>query len=223
MTASSERGTLPIRRTRVCTIVRRGVLALLVSFTVLGIAGWFGRELLLRSAAELWIISDQAAPADAVAVFGGGLEVRPFAAADYYRQGLVGKILLSNIGASRVERLGVRESHVEANRKVLLKLGVPETAIESFGSELSNTSEEARALRDWAVRTGARSIIVPTEIFSARRVRWMLHRVFPDGVIVRVPALDPLDYHRDDWWKHEGGLIGFQNEVIKYVYYRFKY
>ena len=131
--------------------------------------------------------------------------------------------MLSNIGSSRVEQLGLRESHVEANRKVLLKLGVPETAIESFGSNLSNTYEEARALRDWAARSGARSILVPTEIFPARRVRWMLRRVLPDEVVVQVPALDPLDYHREDWWKHEGGLIGFQNEVIKYVYYRFKY
>ena len=224
MTAlSSERGTLPILRSSPCAIAWRGVLALLASIAVLCVAAWFGREPLLRSAADLWIVSDQAVRADAVVVLGGGIEIRPFAAAEYYRQGLVGKILLANIGSSRVEQLGLRESHVEANRKVLLKLGVPETAIESFGSNLSNTYEEARALRDWAARTGARSILVPTEIFPARRVRWTLYRVFPEEVTVRVPALDPLDYHRSNWWKSEGGLIGFQNEVIKYVYYRFKY
>ena len=239
MTAlSSERGTLPILRSSPCAIAWRGVLALLASIAVLCVAAWFGREPLLRSAADLWIVSDQAVRADAVVVLGGegvlgggagsdmlggGIEIRPFAAAEYYRQGLVGKILLANIGSSRVEQLGLRESHVEANRKVLLKLGVPETAIESFGSNLSNTYEEARALRDWAARTGVRSILVPTEIFPARRVRWTLYRVFPEEVTVRVPALDPLDYHRSNWWKSEGGLIGFQNEVIKYIYYRFKY
>jgi uncharacterized SAM-binding protein YcdF (DUF218 family) len=223
MTASSERGMLPILRSSPCAIAWRGVLALLASIAVLCVAAWFGREPLLRSAADIWIVSDQAARSDAVVVLGGGIEIRPFAAAEYYRQGLVGKILLANIGSSRVEQLGLRESHVDANRKVLLKLGVPETAIESFGSNLSNTYEEARALRDWAARTGARSILVPTEIFPARRVRWTLYRVFPEEVTVRVPALDPLDYHRSNWWKSEGGLIGFQNEVIKYIYYRFKY
>ena len=40
---------------------------------------------------------------------------------------------------------------------------------------------------------------------------------------MRVPALDPLDYGRNDWWKHEAGVIGFQNEVMKYLYYRMKY
>src|SRR5262249_54705944 len=137
--------------------------------------------------------------------------------------GLTRKILLSNIGPSRAERLGVLESHVEHNRKVLLKLGVPETAIETFGSGLLNTHEEVLALRDWAARGGARSIIVPTEVFSARRLRWMSDRIFADGSIIRVVALDPPDYQRDVWWKNEGGLITFQNEIIKYAYYRLKY
>jgi uncharacterized SAM-binding protein YcdF (DUF218 family) len=141
----------------------------------------------------------------------------------YYRQGLTGKILLSNIGASPAEQLGVLQSHVEANRRILIRLGVPETAIETFGNGLSNTYDEARALREWAERTGARSIIVPTEIFSARRVRWMLGRIFDGRAVICVPALDPLLYRREDWWKHEAGLIGFQNEVIKYLYYRLKY
>jgi uncharacterized SAM-binding protein YcdF (DUF218 family) len=223
MTAASEHDLLRAPKSRSCVLLRRCVPALLAVIVLLGAAAWWSREPLLRSAAELWIVSDLPAPADAVAVFGGGIENRPFAAAEYYKQGLVGKILLPGIGSSRAERLGILESHVEINRRVLLKLGVPATAIEIFGSDLSNTQQEALALREWAVRTGARSIIVPSEIFSARRLRWMLHRVFKNEVVVRVPALEPQEYRRDDWWKHESGLIGFQNEVIKYVYYRFKY
>jgi uncharacterized SAM-binding protein YcdF (DUF218 family) len=201
----------------------RGALVLCALLVLLGAATWFERGPLLRSVADLWIVSDQVGPADAVAIFGGGLEQRPFVAAAYYRQGLVRKILVTNIGSSPAERLGVLQSHVETNRRVLLELGVPDAAIESIGSNLSNTYEETLALRAWAERTGAHNIIVPTEIFSARRVRWMLNRVFPDGKIVRVPAIEPLGYRRDDWWMHERGLIGFQNEIIKYVYYRFKY
>jgi hypothetical protein len=79
------------------------------------------------------------------------------------------------------------------------------------------------ALRAWADRNGARTIIVPTEIFSGRRVRWMLHRAFGDAIAISVPALDPGEYRVDDWWKHEAGLIAFQNEILKYLYYRIKY
>jgi uncharacterized SAM-binding protein YcdF (DUF218 family) len=223
MTASSERAVLSMPRPAPRAMLLRGALTLVALMAVLAVAAWFGREPLLRGAADLWIISDQAAPADAVAVFGGGLEDRPFAAAEYYRRGLVKKILLSNIGSGPAERLGVLDSHVDNNRKVLLKLGVPSGDIETFGEGLSNTYEEAVALREWAARTGARSVIVPTEVFSTRRVRWMLRRLFPDSVIIQVPALEPPEYGRVDWWKSERGLIGFQNEVLKYVYYRLKY
>jgi hypothetical protein len=33
----------------------------------------------------------------------------------------------------------------------------------------------------------------------------------------------PPDYDINDWWQHEGGLINFQNEVIKYICYRLRY
>jgi uncharacterized SAM-binding protein YcdF (DUF218 family) len=218
-----ERREPAVATARLCLHRWHLALLLLATLAVLGTAAWFGRDMLLRSAADLWIVSDRPAPSDAVAVFGGGLEDRPFAAAAYYREGLVRKVVLPNIRPSPAELLGVLQSHVEANRKVLIRLGVPDSAIESFGTDVSNTYEEALALREWAVRSGAHSIIVPTEIFSARRVRWMLHRVFAGAATVRVPALDPIGYRKDNWWKSEVGLIGFQNELLKYLYYRIRY
>ena len=121
------------------------------------------------------------------------------------------------------EKLGVIAPRGAAAQDVLVKLGVPANDIEAFGDGLKNTHQEVLALRAWAERSGARSIIVPTEIFSARRVRWTLHRAFGSGFLIRVPALDPPGYRRDNWWRHVEGLISFQNETIKYVYYRFKY
>ena len=223
MTASSKLSEVPSLRVRPHVITRRFLLALLACITVLGVASWFEREAVLREAADLWIVSDQPTQADAVAVFGGGLEYRPFAAADYYRRGLVPKILVSNIGSSPAERLGVLQSHVEANVEILRKLGVPATAIETFGTNLTDTYAEASALHEWAGRNGARTIMVPTDIFSTRRLRWTLHRVFGGDAVILVPAVNPLDYRRDDWWKNEQGVITFQNEVIKYLYYRLKY
>lgn len=175
---------------------------------------------LLRGVASGWIVSDPLEPADAAAIFGGGLEDRPFAAAKYYKAGLVKRIALSNVGESPAEKLGVELSHTAANRAVLLKLGVPEDAITVFGENLANTRMEAVALHRWALENGVHSIIVPTEIFPSRRVDWMLRRIFAGDAVIRVVALDPLEYDRTDWWRHEGGVIGFQNELIKYLYYR---
>lgn len=206
-----------------CAALRRGLLALFALAAVLAIGAWCDRDALLRTAADLWIVSDPPAPADAVAVLGGGVADRPFAAAGYYQEGLVRKVLISDAYQGPAEKLGVVIPDAVASREVLLKLGVPAGAIETFGHRLRNTRQEALALRIWAKRTEARSIIVPTEIFSARRVRWMLHRVLRPDTTVRVPALDPPDYSRTDWWRSSEGIIAFQNEILKYLYYRIRY
>jgi hypothetical protein len=65
----------------------------------------------------------------------------------------------------------------------------------------------------------------PTEIFSARRVHWMFNREFAGtGVSIMVPSFDPPRlYTRADWWKTEDEMLAFQNEILKYLYYRLKY
>jgi uncharacterized SAM-binding protein YcdF (DUF218 family) len=183
------------------------MLVVFASVAALGIGAWADREWLLRSAADLWIVSDPLGPADAVAVFGGGVADRPLAAAQYYQQGWVTKILVDG----------------PDSEAVLLKLGTPEGAIETFGHALANTHQEALALRGWAEQHNLHSIIVPTEIFSARRVRWTLRRAFPSEFQIRVIALDAPDYTWDDWWCRTQGISAFKNEVIKYLYYRLRY
>jgi hypothetical protein len=67
-------------------------------------------------------------------------------------------------------------------------------------------------------------VIIPTDLFPTRRVRWTFHHeVAPAGVCVTVHAIKPRSYGLDDWWKDERGLIDFHNEVIKFIYYRLNY
>jgi uncharacterized SAM-binding protein YcdF (DUF218 family) len=195
-----------------------------VSFLAALTAVWFGRAGLLRGAAELWIISDTVGPADAAVIFGGGLSTRPFAAAEYYRKGLVKQILISNVRRENAETLGGLPSHTDMNRSILLKLGVPATVIDTFGISLSNTYQESVALREWAVSTGARSVIVPTEDFESRRIRWILKHEFAGiGTSVQVTAVHNPAYNIATWWQNERALVEFQNEIVKYLFYRFKY
>jgi uncharacterized SAM-binding protein YcdF (DUF218 family) len=215
--ASDARAVAWVRRLR-----RLGILVLVLAG--LGAAAWLAREPLLRGAADFWIVSEEVTQADVVAVLGGQIEVRPFAAADLYHRGLVKKVLVSNNQESRAAVIGAVQGHTEANRRVLLKLGVPENAIETFGQANQSTREEAVALRDWVERHGVASVIMPTEVFTARRVRWVFNREFAGrGVRIQVLSLEPPDYTRTEWWRTHGGLIAFQNEVIKYIYYRLHY
>jgi len=187
-------------------------------------AAWYGREPLLRGAAELWIISDPITPADAVVVLGGGLEIRPFVAADLYRRGLVNKVLVSLAVDEPAGAASTVAEHTELNRAILLKLGVPAGAIEIFGRGNRNTSDEAVALRQWSDRNTVSVLIVPTEVFSARRVRWIFQRQFlGTNVKIEVPSFEAVRYTSGEWWKTERGVLAFQNEILKYLYYRCKY
>jgi uncharacterized SAM-binding protein YcdF (DUF218 family) len=185
---------------------------------------WLNRVVLLRLAADQWIVSDKIQSADVVVVLGGGLDTRPFAAAEDYRKGLTQKVLVANVGLGKAESMGVVPSHTMINRALLIKLGVPEANIETFGTEVSSTHEEAEALRAWAIQNHAHSIIVPIEVFSSRRARWALERALAGtGTVVQIQALEHPAYSHSDWWKTHNGLIAFQSEVIKYLYYRYVY
>jgi uncharacterized SAM-binding protein YcdF (DUF218 family) len=193
-------------------------------FVVLAVAGaWTARASILRGVADWWVISDPLDRADGIVVLGGRIDARPFAAADLYKRGFAPQILIANI----MRPLGTMElwpGETALTRQLLLKLGVPAEAIVEFGDEVSSTYEEARGVLDWAKSSGAKSVIIPTDLFPTRRVRWTFrHEVAPAGVRIIVHAIKPRGYGLDDWWKDEHGLIDFQNEMIKFIYYRLIY
>src|SRR5262245_52420207 len=88
--------------------LRRRWLVGILLFFILMAGVWLERAPLLRRVADLWIISDPVTPADVVAVLGGGLNVRPFVAAELYKKGLVAKVLVSQVVEERyVKIIGV--------------------------------------------------------------------------------------------------------------------
>jgi uncharacterized SAM-binding protein YcdF (DUF218 family) len=165
------------------------------------IAAWLGREPLLRCAASLWIVSDPVTRADAIVILGGNFHERPLVAADLYRRGVANKILVSQTVDVQQASVAVTPTDTELNRAALLKLGVPSAAVESFGNANTNTREEAVAVRQWAERNAASKL----------------------RVTIEVPSFEPPGYTRGEWWKAEQGVITFQNELVKYIYYRLKY
>jgi uncharacterized SAM-binding protein YcdF (DUF218 family) len=202
---------------------RRLIIGFAIVILAVG-AAWLKHAPILRQLADWWAVSDDLKHADAVVVLGGDLDVRPFAAAALYKRGFADKVLLSKVAMGRAESLGLIPSHTELNRELLLKLGVPDTAIVNVGRDNSNTFEEAEAVGAWSLQSGAKSVIVPTELFAARRTRWIFNRELdPSGVAVIVHAFPPADYGLADWWRNRHGLVDFNNEVLKYLYYRAEY
>jgi uncharacterized SAM-binding protein YcdF (DUF218 family) len=182
------------------------------------------RAPVLRGIANRWIVSEPLAKADAIVVLGGGTQYRPFEAARLYHAGFAPKIIVMKVQAEPTDELGVTLGATEAMKRVLINKGVPEDAIVLVGDAVSATRDEAVAVSAWAEISGAKRFIIPTDLFHTRRVRWLFGKMLkPAGAQVQVEAVDPGKYTAADWWRHEEGVVTFQNEVIKYLYYRLKY
>ena len=182
-------------------------LAILGLLVAAGATAWQEHAPVLTSAAQIWGVSDTPAAADAVVVLGGGSE-RPARAAQLYRAGLASRILVDE----------------EDSRKGLSDLDIPPQAVEIFGSGLRSTYEEACALKDWAGKHAARRIIVPTELFASRRVRWIFAREMRGvGAEIMIDVVPIRRYAADNWWRSKEARDQFMTEIAKYFYYRIRY
>jgi uncharacterized SAM-binding protein YcdF (DUF218 family) len=149
---------------------------------------------------------------------------RPTEAARIYRGGTVRKIVVSHPTPSPASAMGIVPPEGEIASALLVRLGIPPSAIERLQPDVSSTYEEADAVRSWAISHEARQIIVPTDIFHTRRVKWIFEKVLRGtGIDVRVTAIDPLRYSPHNWWQREEGLSTFQNEAVKLLFYRARY
>ena len=112
----------------------------------------------------------------------------------------------------------------EVTRQVLLRAGVPDGALTDIGNDVQSTYEESLAVRDWLKTNRATRLIIRTDVFHTRRVRWLFRKQLKGtGVALTVEAIPVREYTVADWWRHEQGLVAFQNEVLKSVYYHLKY
>lgn len=166
---------------------------------------------------QRWAVFDRLQVADAAVVLGGGYESRPAAAAMLYKQGEVKFVLVSTAGV-------LDSTDPNIDRQALLRFGVPAKALIEFGNDPTSTYEEARDLVAWATQHQLKRVIVPTETFASRRVRWILRQELGKvGVDARVDTVVPKFYGSKRWWTTEAGVKDFGIEIVKYLYYRVRY
>jgi uncharacterized SAM-binding protein YcdF (DUF218 family) len=182
------------------------------------------RAPLLTGLANDWIVNEPLAKADVIVVLGGGVETRPFEAARLYHQGLAPKILIMNPKPVPTSGLGLTPSEAELTRQILTNQGVPASALVILANEVTSSYEESMAFRDWAKTNVIKNVIIPTDIFHTRRVRWLYRKELKNtGIQVSVEAVPMREYTARDWWRNEHGIVAFQNEILKFAYYRIKY
>ncbi len=197
---------------------------LLASGCALLLVCYVFRAPLLTGVAQAWVVNDPPAKADAIVVLGGKPELRPYEAARLYHAGIAPLILYMDVKPSQAARQGLVLSEKEFTRRVLLSNDVPDTAIAAVGNGVATTYDEARAVRAWLATNSAKSILLATDLSHTRRARWIFQKELEGtGVQVHVHAIQQKEYGLTNWWQHEEGLVAFQNEFIKSLYYHLKY
>jgi uncharacterized SAM-binding protein YcdF (DUF218 family) len=216
----ADEGSPPKKR---CWCIRI-VLALLLLFGLSAIVFYYFRVPLLIKAAELWIVNDPPRKADAILVLGGGVGWRPLEAAKLYTNGYASKVLVINVRPDATVELGINPAESELVAAVLESRGVPKEAIVTIGNSCASTYEDIRAAAVWARTNKATGILIPTDLFHTRRVRWTAdHLIASAGVRIQVLAVEPPEYSLTNWFTTEQGIVAFNNEAIKYLLYRGTY
>jgi uncharacterized SAM-binding protein YcdF (DUF218 family) len=190
---------------------------------LLSAACWVFRAPILREAGRMWIVSDKPFHADAIVVLGGELQSRSMAAARLFSAGYADKVLVVSPTVKPSDKLGITIPDAELTRRLLIAQGVPAAAIFPLGHDVKNTRQEAASLHEWADRNGGSRFLVVTGLFQSRRALWIFRKELGGTDRIRVVPVVPLNYEADKWWNDEQGVLEFQNEIVKYAWYRLKY
>ena len=172
---------------------------------------------ILVGAARLLTVADPETPTDYLVVLGGGLETRPFTAAELYRKGLAPTVLLFEHALDTTsEGPGTDELH----RRVLTLEGVPPQAVLTLSGPVASTEDEARSLRRFLGARPGGHVTLVTSPEHGRRARWIFRRTLSNlPVEIRVAASPHPLFDESNWWRSDQGALAYLHEYLKLPVY----
>jgi len=163
------------------------------------------------------VVEDPLEKASAIAVLSGRMPSRALEAARIYREGYASEVWLTRTiepGAS-LQALFVPFTGEEAyDRMVLMRKGVPESAIRVLDPPIANTADEMLAIGQALSKENQRTVIIVTSKVHTRRVKalWR-HFSSADGqAIVRGVSDDGFDPAH--WWANTADALDVVREAL---------
>ena len=205
---------------RLRTAARRAIVALLLAAMIAGT--WF-----LFYGGRYLQHEDPLQRVDAIFVLGGTRLERPLEAVDLYREGYAPLVILSpgrqpESAEWLVRRKGIAlPADLELVRNVMIRLGVPASAIMPTGGYVDNTAEEANLLRAMVRAHGWRRVMIVTSKYHTRRARFAFRRGL-EGTSAS-PVIRASRYDQSDpahWWKLRSDVRYVMSEWVKLILYR---
>ena len=183
----------------------------------------FAHVPILREIASFLIIEDSLQPAAAIVALGGDPPFREMEAAKLYHAGWASRVVIVR-GARREESKALQDLGIEVgetwelSREVLIRQGVPASAILVPKDEAAGTLEELRAVYR-ALGSKDTPVILVTSKFHTRRTRLTWHHVTEgrSQAIVRSASRDPFDPNR--WWRERRFVLSVVREYLGLINY----
>jgi len=154
------------------------LLAAVLLGTAVGLIGYYYPEKFLC------VDSGPGVSADVIVILGGGLNERPVRAAQLFKDHVAPRILITGYGDD------------EINRQILLRAGVPASAIEVEGKS-KTTSENARFTLERLKAEHVRSVILVTSWYHARRAQKTFEHYAPEIKFYSRPSY--YAFNQADW------------------------
>jgi uncharacterized SAM-binding protein YcdF (DUF218 family) len=165
-----------------------------------------------------WLVSeDPLRKADAIAVLSGRMPDRALEAARVYNQGYASRVWLthSTEPGAELEKLSIPfEGEDFYDKQILIREGVPESAIELLNPPIINTADEMKTIGEALKRENLHTVILVTSKVHTRRTRALWKRVSGDDgeAIVRGDSED--SYDPAHWWRHTQDALDVVREVL---------
>jgi uncharacterized SAM-binding protein YcdF (DUF218 family) len=152
-----------------------------------------------------WLIrQDPLSHADVILVLSGSMPYRAEEAGEVFRKGYAPEIWLTHpvSPAEELQSMGIHyESDEDYDAEVLIRDGVPATAIRVLPDEIVDTEQELEEAQQEMSREGKSSVIIVTSLEHTRRVKaiWRKLGSSPKAIVHGSPE-DPFD--ADHWWRN---------------------
>ena len=178
---------------------------------------------ILRGIADFLIVEDSLEHAAAIVALAGQVPFREIEAAKLYHAGMAPQVVIvrggPNAESQALRDLGIRtRGGWELSREVLIRQGVPASAIVILTSKAGGTLEELQAVYS-AMTSKDAPIILVTSKYHTRRTRltWQHVTAGKSQPIVHAATGDPFDPNH--WWQRRSFALSVIHEYLGLINY----
>lgn len=196
--------------------------AIIVFLVLIVLAGLilFGLMDLVFHIGDFLVLEDRLRKVDLIHVFSGS-SWRTEYAINLFKKGFSDRVFFTGGWCE-----GTNEITSICSEKLALAAGIPSDKIIIDNTNIDCVYEEAERLKALIENSPSsiRSVIVISDPYHMRRVRWTCRRVLGSRVkLVMAPVPFEMTEFSAYWWRNSDSRAAVRNEYVKLVYYLLRY